>query len=446
LKAFYIGADVPDQDAKDNNDPNKDYHSFVIGKTSSLLLSPIIRQIVKASYNGLFVDEYQDCTKLQHTLIMEMTNILPTRILADPLQGIFDFNGKVIDFDTDLLGFERFPDLQTPYRWYKEGNNKSLGDLIKEYREPLKKGGSITVKTSSSSHLYVIDINEGDFENSQSNYRKKISNLITYSKKDASYESLLIIVPEYSEIDSGGKIRKRGGVSDRAKILSKIDYSKSVFLLESIDDKKFYSLANEVDKFIASVKTAKKPIKKLYSFLSNLFCKTSPSKRKNIGLNDWLSKVSTNNNSDYYIKAKQSEAGILASRLKTLIDVLISNPSKQGMYSLLLYIKQNLKIKVQTRRELLSSLIKSLNDSKNENITVYEAMKAHKNIVRRVGRKIQGKCIGTTLLTKGLEFDTVAILDAHKFDCPKHLYVALTRCCKNLVLFTAQNTLPAKVK
>ncbi|MFV1977526.1 MAG: hypothetical protein ACC651_17435 [Candidatus Scalindua sp.] len=44
-----------------------------------------------------------------------------------------------------------------------------------------------------------------------------------------------------------------------------------------------------------------------------------------------------------------------------------------------------------------------------------------------MGRKIKGKCIGTTLLTKGLEFDTVAILNARKFDCPKNLYVALTR-------------------
>lgn len=446
LKAFYVGADVPEQDAKDKNDPNKDYHSFIIGKTSYLLLSPIIRQIIKASYDGLFVDEYQDCTKLQHALMMDMANILPIRILGDPLQGIFDFNGEAIDFDTDLLGFERFPDLQIPYRWYKEGNNKLLGDLIKEYREPLKNGGSITVDTSSSRGLYVIRVNEGDFDNAKSEYRKKISSLLTHSQNDKSYESLLIIVPEYTEIESGGGIRKRGGVLERAKILSKIDYSKSVVLLEAIDDKKFYSLANDVDQFITSVKTARKPIKKLYTLLSCLFCKTSSGKRKNIGLNDWICKAPKVNNGDYYIKAKQSEAGTSATRLNILIESLILNPSQQGMSSLLLYIRTDLKIKTQIRRELLSSLIKALNDSANEQITVYEAMKAHKNIVRRVGRKVQGKCIGTTLLTKGLEFDTVAILDAHKFDCPKHLYVALTRCCKNLVLFTAQNTLPGKVK
>lgn len=445
LKAFYVGSDVPEQEAKDKNDPNKDYHSFIIGKTSSLLLSPIIRQIIIASYNGLFVDEYQDCTKLQHALIMEMANILPTRILGDPLQGIFDFNGQIVDFDTDLFEFERFPDLQTPYRWYKEGNNKSLGDLIKEYREPLKNGESITVNTCSRSGLYVILVNEGDFDDPKSVYREKIASLILNEKENHSFDSLLIIVPEYTDIIKDKEIRK-GGISDRAKILSKIDYSKSVILLEAIDDRKFYKLANDFDKYIISVKTAKKPIKNLYKLLSDLFCKTSPARRKNIGLSDWISTPQKNKKGDYYIKAKRSEAGVLAVRLKSLIEDLIINPHQQGMHSLLLHLRKDLKIRIKPRKELLSTLIKTVNDSANENITVYEAMKAHKNIVRRVGRKIQGKCIGTTLLTKGLEFDTVAILDAHKFDCPKHLYVALTRCCKNLVIFTAQDTLIDKVK
>ena len=180
--------------------------------------------------------------------------------------------------------------------------------------------------------------------------------------------------------------------------------------------------------------------------MSDLFCKTSPGKRKNIGLNDWISTNPKGNNGDYYIKAKKSEAGTLADLLRTRIESLILTPSQQGIYSLLIYIKKDLRIRIQVRRELLTSVIKALNNSVTENITVYESMKAYKNILRRVGRKVHEKCIGTTLLTKGLEFDTVAILDAHKFDCPKHLYVALTRCCKNLVLFTTQNTLPAKIK
>jgi DNA helicase-2/ATP-dependent DNA helicase PcrA len=170
--------------------------------------------------------------------------------------------------------------------------------------------------------------------------------------------------------------------------------------------------------------------------LSKLFAKTSPDHRKNIGLNDWISTIEKKGGSDYYLKSKQADAALLGEQLVNIICAFETNPSNTEIYSLLRFFKNTLKLKIQPRRELLNSLLQAMIKSVNEGISVYDAMKEHKNIIRRVGRKIQGKCIGTTLLTKGLEFDTVAIFDAHKFESPKHLYVALTRCCKNLILFT----------
>jgi hypothetical protein len=438
LNAFYTGNDIPDQNNKGRNDTETDYHSFVIDKTGTLLLSPLIRRVIKASYNGLFVDEYQDCTILQHRLIMEISNLIPIRILGDPLQGIFDFIGDVVDFNADLGGFKRFPDLKVPYRWYKSGNNNSLGELIKGYRDPLKSGGSITVKMNGGSGLYVIPVSEGDFENPRSKYRKKISSLILNKNNNPDFESLLIIVPEYLDIKKG---YKRGGIAERATILSKIDYSNKVVLLEAIDDKAFYGIARDVDMIIESIANAKKPIKKLYDVLSKIFSKTSPAKRNNVGLNDWIFNKPKEIKSDYHIKSKRADDRNLCSSLKQYFDKLIANPSYKGVYVLIQFMINDLNIKRKPRREVLSSLLKSLSGSINNDISVYESMKAHKNVIRRVGRKVKGKCIGTTLLTKGLEFDTVAILDAHRFDCPKNLYVALTRCCKNLVVFTESSKL-----
>ncbi|MFT6216572.1 MAG: DNA helicase-2/ATP-dependent DNA helicase PcrA [Roseivirga sp.] len=435
LKSFYVGSDVPEQDAKDKNDPSKDYHSFVTEKARFLISSPIVRRILLATYDGLFVDEYQDCTQLQHAFFMEMANILPTRILGDPLQGIFDFNGEVVDFNTDLSDFKQFPELQTPYRWYKEGNNKALGDLIKTFRQPLLKGGIINLRPDSTSSFYVIPIQDGDFDDPSSVYRKKIKGLLQHSKSDRSYESLLIIVPEYEEIIKGKPVR-RGGIAHRAKMLTKFDHGKEVTLLEAIDDSKFYSLAKDTDKLIDSMSKARKPIKKLYDFLIKLFSKTSPVNRKNIGLNDWISTSLQKVDSDYHLKSKQSNAAVLGEQLKQIMFDLEANPSHAEMHSLLLFLKNTLKLKILPRRELLNSLLQAVIKSVNEGVSVYAAMKEHKNIIRRSGRRVQGKCIGTTLLTKGLEFDTVAIFDAHKFESPKHLYVALTRCCKNLILFT----------
>ena len=80
---------------------------------------------------------------------------------------------------------------------------------------------------------------------------------------------------------------------------------------------------------------------------------------------------------------------------------------------------------------------------KNNN-SVFNCMIEYKNIIRHTGRKIKGRCIGTTLLTKGLEFDTVIIVDAHLFTDKKNFYVAISRACKNLVILTEDINLTLK--
>lgn len=72
---------------------------------------------------------------------------------------------------------------------------------------------------------------------------------------------------------------------------------------------------------------------------------------------------------------------------------------------------------------------------------MFEAMKLLKTRVRHQGRKIHGKYIGTTLLTKGLEFDSVVIWEADKFEDAKNFYVAISRACKKLIVITEKTTL-----
>ena len=49
-----------------------------------------------------YVDEYQDCSNIQHVLISSLADILPCRILGDPLQAIFDFADHPVDWDTSV--------------------------------------------------------------------------------------------------------------------------------------------------------------------------------------------------------------------------------------------------------------------------------------------------------------------------------------------------------
>ena len=113
----------------------------------------------------------------------------------------------------------------------------------------------------------------------------------------------------------------------------------------------------------------------------------------------------------------------------------------KALYLLLKFLKDSLKLKNQ-RYSLLKSILDCLCAENTE--SVYKAMINQRNRIRRVGRKVEGKCLGTTALTKGLEFDTVAILDAHNYTCPKNLYVALTRASKKLIIFTKNKMLSCK--
>ena len=420
VNSFYVGADIPDQEKP------KEYHPFLIDKAQTIFNSKTIKSVIKATYTGLFVDEYQDCTLHQHKMIMALSESLKTHILGDPLQGIFNFNGDLVDFETDLSDFEKAPDLSTPHRWYQDGNNSELGEKIREIRCFLERQDTIDFSSNDIEGLCIINVNPDDIRYPRSEYRKWLNELISNPQNNPVFDSLLIIVPEYEEVKPNGVKLPRGNIKDRAQIRAQIDYSKSLTLLEAIDDKSFYSLAKEIDRLNLSIGKAKNPINKIKkNVLEKIFHKTE--------LNNWFNETG--------LKIKRSETDkMTVNTLQELINLFVSHPSPENFKKILLMLKNNLKIKYK-RDELLHAIVKSLKYSELEGTSVYVAMKNHRNQIRRSGRKVKGKCIGTTLLTKGLEFDTVAILGADKFNCPKHLYVALTRCCKKLIIFSSQNTL-----
>lgn len=190
--------------------------------------------------------------------------------------------------------------------------------------------------------------------------------------------------------------------------------------MESIDDKDFYKISKKFDELVES-----------YSFLIlknimlELFAKTE--------INEWFNDKGIKNKKDVEDK-KRTEP------IKERLEKLNSTFSFNELSNLLNDISKILKIKCY-RKELLYSLKNALQEAQEENLTVYEAMTNNRNLIRRNGKKVTGKCVGTTLLTKGLEFETVIIINAHNFNCPKNLYVALTRASKKLYIFSETSVL-----
>jgi len=417
--AYYVGDDLPEQD------DSKSYHTFLTEKAIKIFASPIVQEVVRATYRGLFVDEYQDCSKAQHEMIMVLSSILPTHILGDPLQGIFDFNGASVVMENDLSGFEQFPDLETPYRWYNSGNQR-LGDLLKETRASLVNRQVINLSTNKDIGLFVIPIPDGGIIKGDKDYINALSKIVINQKNNPDFESLLLLIPEYGVPNSNGTVISQGDITHRSMIKKRIDYTGALTLLEAIDDKTFYTLARNADQIIASMPRIHKKIKRLKTDILEKFFAAS-------SLNQWIKDTG-------WVKKTKDADKLASEKIQALVDDFFAAPQPHILSSILTEIKKTLKIK-NKRDEVFNSFRSALKSAQTENCSVYEAMKQNRNVIRRIGRKVLGKCIGTTLLTKGLEFDTVVIVDAHKFSCPKHFYVALTRCCKKLIIFTAKSSL-----
>ncbi|MEO6135772.1 MAG: UvrD-helicase domain-containing protein [Ginsengibacter sp.] len=387
--AFYTGNDLPSQD------DSKLYYPFIIEKANALFKLKPIRQIISNTYNGLFVDEYQDCMVTQHNLVLSLSELFPTHIIGDFLQGIFGFNGEQLVDLNDELAMKGFIDskyeLDKPQRWLND-NNALLGADLKIIREDLINNNEIDLKKYPSIELKLIT--ELDLYNPMTDYCRQIRNLLRE-------KNVLLLHPDSTSIYPRLKIIKT--------------FNNGFTLVESIDDKDFYILSKEAD-----LLTKENVRTDLIGLCYKLFNKT--------GIDNWFNGTGLKNKT-------KTEDKVKSLPLEIQIRLLENGFSFLNFSQLLKNIKGLPEVKCY-RKELFITFCKALEDAEIQNISVLEAMNDKRNMIRRIGRKIYGRCIGTTLLTKGLEFDTVAILNAQKFKCPKHLYVAMTRASKRLIVFT----------
>lgn len=384
------------------------YFPTILQKAVGLLAHAVIQSVITASYDSVYVDEYQDCTREQNQFVQLLADILPMHLMGDELQGIFDFD-QLVSFDADLSGYMRFDFLTTPWRWRKVGNCAALGDKILEVRKMLDDGIGVDLKAIACPHfefgLLPKQMSNHDFYQT---IAKRISKIQS--------RSVLILVPNIAE--DGHQI----SVGERAGILSQIDYRRSFTLLDAIDDRSYYSCAKEIDTFVTSFLRIRNPYKHLCDILHALtFNKTDYS--------PWVN--------EHRIVTRTGENRGRSEQLMRLYETYSDSPSYANLYSLIGFFAKEIKCKMK-RPMLCRSVLKALRNA--EGTSAYSQMVQQKNKLRQTGRKVEGLCMGTTLLTKGLEFDDVIIFDAQLFD-KKNFYVAISRACKHLVIFTRKQVL-----
>lgn len=120
--------------------------SQIRAAASTLLESPHVRRVLRASYAFVVTDEYQDCSHAQHAVLRRLSEDLPVVALGDPLQAIYAFPGDpVVDWNVALDHLPLFaPEIQ-PWRWI--GHNLALGHALTRLRQELIAGTPVDLNT-----------------------------------------------------------------------------------------------------------------------------------------------------------------------------------------------------------------------------------------------------------------------------------------------------------
>lgn len=390
--AFIDHSTIPEQDSND-------FYTFIIEQATRLFGKKSIQSIIQATYKGVFIDEYQDCTTNQHAMLMKLKDVISLHIFGDPMQGIFNFNNTpLVDFNTDLNDFDDSAgELDMPWRWKLEGNNINLGNDLQGIRQQLLENSTIPLE------IY--------------------KNVITKTITGTIYDNLDYKDQLYAALNDGNVLLiAHGQINQRKQLRSALGARCGIQLLEAIDDKDFYSITKELDVLL----TSNDQFSKFITIAEKLFTQSD--------MSVWF------NNNGLKVKRNQIDKQTSESILPFVTHLINNLACYNDLYQLFYKLKNTFRLNCW-RADLLRSIIVALQNAASNNIEVKKAMYEHKNHIRIIGRKVYGKCIGTTLLTKGLEFDNVVILDAQDFTDKKNFYVAITRACKKLTIFTTNTTL-----
>lgn len=358
----------------------------VYAAMSSLLQKVFVKQGVLNSYAGVVVDEYQDCTVPMHQLIVQLKRFLPCRVLGDDLQGIFGFRESPLigwpdvkrEFANDLGA------LETPHRWIK-ADNERLGRWLlgtradfRQNREPDYRGSPIDMRTVS--------------------YRDLGAQLVrlTHEKQGR----ICVIGPKMRRLDQRIETAL---VNHNYRVLEPNELSALQKLIVAL-----------------SKGSPREKSKVAIEFLTTAHGGLSGSDKNFI---------------DKILKGVR-QFPHRADR-RALCARYIEGITAHLLFDLLQYIEGLIGVSCKLRESV--SALKCILERHLESGTALEALYADEISKRKYqNRSSFYRCIGSTLLVKGLEFDHAVILRSlnwqQSWGSYRDLYVALTRGAKTTTL------------
>jgi DNA helicase-2/ATP-dependent DNA helicase PcrA len=372
-----------------------------------LVSSGAVNSVISASYCGVFVDEYQDCSLLQHEVVTALSGALPVCVFGDPLQAIFDFKEQEpVDWHTHVYPtFPKAGELTKPWRWL-ERENSPFAVWLQKMRVALEADGEIDL--SGCPDCVTWEVLPSD--------PKIRTNKIVEACKRARGEAgdgTLVVIGDAASIGARAYI---------AKQLAKAGFSN----IEPIGCATLYAAAKKFEK-----ERDFKQLTATMAFISD--CMTGT------GETPFLSAVEA--------REKGSRKG--TAQFGPLVDLglaLVDNPTPANRLALLdgFHSRDGCHC---FRREMFYAMRAALLICVGRpSCTLVDAIWEVQSRARHAGRIIAKRCVGSTLLVKGLEFDHAVVVHTPEMTS-KDWYVSLTRASGTLrLLVPARKFAPANAR
>jgi hypothetical protein len=368
----------------DLKSPARDYPAIREGATN-ILAGHHIADVLAASYASLIIDEYQDCSDVQHAMMTHVTATLRTAILGDPMQAIFGFAGnRLARWDDVCAHFPVVVELSTPWRW-NNANAGPLGQWLLGVRRSLLEGQPIDLRTAPAGVSWFA------MDGGLDDHRKRVG--AASVPLDGNSKALIICDSKkpdrqrrFASLIPGGVTVEAVDLRDLVSFASRLDLAQP-------------SALQEVVEFAEAVMT-------------------------NVGAQNLLQRIQSLRRGTARKSPNEVEAAALS---------FCEAPSYAGAASLLVEINKEAEVRAH-RPTILRAAVRALQLCKNgDRSALNDAAIQMREDGRLTGRPLSRRTVGSTLLLKGLEADIAVVLDADQLDA-KDLYVAMTRGSKGLIV------------
>lgn len=378
------------------NESSQDYWRHLRVAAVRILETPNVQQILERSYGALLVDEYQDCTIVQHQLISAMSRSIPTAVIGDPLQAIFDFDDPLVDWDLDVSSsFAQVSDVfdERPHRW--TGSNAALGEWLHgEARAALEHNRPLALTDAPVVWHQASD---------------QAARRACYGAANTERSTVALV-----------------GETWKAPVLAK--QLRGLYgVMEQLEGRLVASTCSSID----TASSAGSRVAAVVSFAAD--CRTAISTILGSSKRALLEQVQAG-------EPLRFQAGSKSSNLKAAVNAAVAADTASAVVALLRAIESEAESALY-RREAWRDFRIVVDMLVREEAACYaDAFAKVKDARRHAGRRPELRSVSTTLLVKGLEFDRVLVLDANEYN-RRNLYVAITRARSDLQIVSDTNVL-----